>query len=103
MSAGVTRAVAIVVVVSITALTAAAQERRATTGESPRAPVDRARAAYAQGRFQEAPETARRAAEAGPRSVPAQLAHGGLAEVMGQFRDAHQPDPRAPAPAPNDN
>ena len=103
MSARVTRAVAIVVVVSVTAWTAAAQERRATTGESPGALVDRARAAYAQGRFQEALETARRAAEAGPRSVPAQLAHGGMAEFMGEFDEAYQAYARAQALAPNDN
>jgi len=104
MRARVTLAVAIVVViVSVVAWVAEAQERRATAGESPGALVERARAAYTQGRFQEALETARRAAEAAPRSVSAQLAHGGMAEFMGEFDEAYQAYAQAQALAPNDN
>jgi tetratricopeptide (TPR) repeat protein len=104
MRARATLAVAIVVVfVSIAVSATAAQQRRATTGESPGALVERARAAYAQGRFQEALETARRAAEAAPRSVPAQLAHGGMAEFMGEFDEAYQAYAQAQTLAPNDN
>lgn len=81
---------------------AAAQERRAT-GESSGALVERARSAYAQGRYQEALETARRAAAAAPRSVSALLALGGIAEFMGEFDEAHQAYVQAQALAPTDN
>ena len=99
MRARVTTALAIVLVLTTTA---AGQERRAT-GESSGALVDRARSAYAQGRYQEALETARRAAEAAPRSVSAQLARGGMAEFMGEFDEAHQAYAQTQALAPTDN
>jgi len=82
---------------------AGAQEQRAPTPESPGALVERARAAYAQGRHREALETARRAAGATPRSLSALLALGGMAEFMGEFDEAYQAYAQAQALAPNDN
>jgi tetratricopeptide (TPR) repeat protein len=93
----------VVGLVVLLASTSFAQRRVAALGDSPAALVDRARAAYVQGRYQEALETARRAAETGPRSLPAQLALGGMAEFMGEFDDASQAYARAQALAPDDN
>jgi len=83
--------------------TSVAQRRVAALGDSPAALVERAHAAYARGRYQVALETARRAAEAAPRSLPAQLARGGMAEFMGEFDEASQAYVRAHALAPDDN
>jgi tetratricopeptide (TPR) repeat protein len=92
----------VVVLVSLSASTSVAQ-RPPALGDSPAALVERARAAYAQGRYQDALETARRAAESGPRSVSAQLARGGMAEFMGEFDEASQAYAQAHALAPTDN
>lgn len=94
-------ATAVALVLALTA-TAAAQERR-PSGDSPAALLERARAAYAQGRYQDALDTARRAADAAPRSLPAVLARGTMAEFMGEFDEAHQAYAHAQALAPHDN
>src|SRR5262249_32888439 len=76
MKRRMTRIIAAIVIalVALSASTSVAQRRVAALGDSPAALVERARAAYNQGRYQDALETARRAAEAAPRSLPAQLA-----------------------------
>jgi len=91
-----------VILVALSASTSLAQ-RPAALGDSPAALVERSRAAYAQGRYQDALETARRAVDAAPRSVPAQLARGGMAEFMGEFDEASQAYAQAQALAPADN
>jgi tetratricopeptide (TPR) repeat protein len=95
--------VAIVVVLMTLSASTSIAQRPAALGDSPAALVERARAAYAQGRYQDALETARRAAEAAPRSVPAQLARGGMAEFMGEFDEASQAYAQAQTLAPTDN
>jgi tetratricopeptide (TPR) repeat protein len=72
------------------------------SGFSPAALVERARAAYAQGHYQEALEAARGAASAAPRSLPAVLARGTMAEFMGEFDEAQQAYAAAQALAPED-
>jgi tetratricopeptide (TPR) repeat protein len=91
------------VLVSFWAGPPSAQKRSAALGESSAALVERSRAAYAQGRYQDALDAARRAAEAAPRLLSAQLAHGSMAEFMGEFDEASQAYARAQALAPNDN
>src|ERR671923_725389 len=88
---------------SLGVVNARAQQPPPTLGESPAALIERARAAYTQGRYHDALATARRAAEAAPRSVIAQLARGGMAEFMGEFDEAAQAYAQAQALAPNDN
>jgi tetratricopeptide (TPR) repeat protein len=97
------RARATVVLAILLAATAAAAQERPLAGESPAALVERARAAYTQGRHQEALELARRAAEAAPRSVQAQVARGGMADFMGEFDEAQRALAQAQALAPADN
>jgi len=92
----------VVALVALSASTSVAQRRVAALGDSPAALVERARAAYNQGRYQDALETARRAAEAAPRSLPAQLARGGMAEFMGEFDEAQRAYSQALALAPHD-
>jgi tetratricopeptide (TPR) repeat protein len=89
--------------VCIGAVAARAQQRPAPLGESAAVLVERARAAYVQGRHQDALETARRAVEVAPRSIAAQLARGGMAEFMGEFDEAAQAYAQAQSLAPNDN
>src|SRR5919108_4138170 len=88
---------------SLGVVNARAQQPPPTLGESPAALIERARAAYTQGRYHDALATARRAAEAAPRSVLAQLARGGMAEFMGEFDEAMQAYAQAQALAPTDN
>ena len=94
---------AAVVVLSLGGASARAQQPAPSLGDSPAALVERARAAYTQGRYHDALATARRAAEAAPRSVLAQLARGGMAEFMGEFDEAAQAYAQAQALAPSDN
>ena len=96
-------AAAVVILLSLGAFAARAQQPPPALGESPAALVERARVAYVQGRYHDALATARRAAEIAPRSVSAQLAHGGMAEFMGEFDEAYQAYAQAQALAPNDN
>jgi tetratricopeptide (TPR) repeat protein len=93
----------VAIVVGVGSVAAMAQPRPAPLGESAATLVERARAAYVRGRYQDALETARRAADVAPRSVPAQLARGGMAEFMGEFDEAAQAYTQAQALAPNDN
>src|SRR5919108_742826 len=88
---------------SLGVVNARAQQPPPTLGESPAALIERARAAYTQGRYHDALATARRAAEAAPRSVLAQLARAGMAEFMGEFDEAMQAYAQAQALAPTDN
>src|ERR671923_2672797 len=96
-------AAAVFPLLSLAAFAARAQQPPPALGESPAALVERARAAYVQGRYHDALATARRAAEMAPRSVPAQLARGSMAEFMGEFDEAAQAYARAQALAPTDN
>ena len=89
--------------ISLGAEIAAAQPTLAPLGESPAALVERAATAYAHGRYQDALEAARRAAEAAPRSLRAQLMRGDLAEFMGEFDEAGRAYAQAQALAPDDN
>jgi tetratricopeptide (TPR) repeat protein len=99
MRARVTTALAIVLALS----GAAAAQERPPVRESAGTLVERARAAFAGGRPQEALDLARRAAEAAPRSLPAQLARGGMAEYLGEFHEAQQAYAIAMSLAPDDN
>ena len=82
------------------ALTAAAQERPAPPG--PGGPLERAQAAFAAGRYAEALEESRRAADASPTSARALLARAGMAEFMGEFDEARTFYGRAGALTPDD-
>jgi tetratricopeptide (TPR) repeat protein len=93
----------VAILVSVGAVAAMAQQRPAPLGDSAATLVERVRAAYVQGRHQDALETARRAVEVAPRSVAAQLARGGMAEFMGEFDEAAQAYAQAQALAPRDN
>ena len=105
MSSRTRRAVTAVILATLVSLSASASvaQRPEALGDSPAALVERARTAYSQGRFQDALETARRAAELAPRSAPAQLARGGMAEFMGEFDEAGQAYAMAHALVPSDN
>ncbi|HEV8475195.1 MAG TPA: tetratricopeptide repeat protein [Methylomirabilota bacterium] len=81
--------------------TAPAQERR-PIGDSPAALVERGRAAFAEGRYAEALDAARAAASAAPRSLPAQLMRGAMAEFIGEFDEAQRAYSQALALAPHD-
>src|SRR5258708_8835433 len=56
--------------------------------ESPAVLLERAHQAYRQGRFPDALEAARGAAQGAPRSRDALLARGTMAEFMGEFDEA---------------
>jgi tetratricopeptide (TPR) repeat protein len=96
-------AAAFVVLIPLVAWTAVAQPKLAPLGESPAALIERATTAYAQGRYQDALETARRAADAAPRLLPAQLLRGEMAEFMGEFDEAGRTYAQAKTLAPDNN
>jgi tetratricopeptide (TPR) repeat protein len=58
-------------------------------------PIGNARGAYRAGRYTEALEWSRQASGAAPSSVEALVAHGALAEFMGEFDEAQQVEDRA--------
>jgi tetratricopeptide (TPR) repeat protein len=74
----------------------------ATAAESPAAHTERAHAAYRAGRYQEALEAARAAAQAAPRSVQAVLLQADLAEFLGEFDEAGRVYAQAQSLAPDD-
>jgi len=76
--------------------------RAVEPAESPTALLERAHQAYRQGRFLEALEAARGAAQGAPRSRDALLARGTMAEFMGEFDEAARAYGDAIALAPND-
>ena len=69
---------------------------------SPGAELERARAAFAAGRYAEALEGARRAADFAPALLSAQLLRGRIAEFMGEFDEAAASYGKAAALAPSD-
>jgi tetratricopeptide (TPR) repeat protein len=74
----------------------------AAAAESPARQTERAHAAYRAGRYQEALEAARKAAQASPRALDAVLLHADLAEFLGEFDEAGRAYSQAQALAPND-
>ncbi len=80
--------------------TGAAQDRAAPPRPSGR--LERAQAAFGAGRYAEALEESRRAADAAPTSVGALTARAGMAEFMGEFEEARTFYGKASALAPDD-
>src|SRR2546427_9876679 len=79
---------------------AAAQQRPAVA--PPSGHLERAQAEVQAGRYTEALEEARRAADSAPTSVRALTARGGRAEVPGEVHEAPTVDHRAAGLAPDD-
>lgn len=94
---------ALAALLALATCTARAQSRPSTLGDSPAVLVERAQVAYTQGRFRDALAAARRAAEAAPRSLPAQLIHAAMAEIMGEFEEAGHAYAQAQRLAPADD
>jgi tetratricopeptide (TPR) repeat protein len=94
-------ALALTAAIAVLSGVAAAQDTR-RLGESAAARVERARLAFAQGRYTEALADARQATETAPRSLPAQLTRGTMAEFLGEFDEAQRAYAEARAIAPGD-
>jgi tetratricopeptide (TPR) repeat protein len=75
---------------------------RPAVAADPNSALARSKSALTHGRYREALEEARRAADAAPQSVPALVARAGLAEVTGEFAEAATYYARAAALAPSD-